>query len=112
MFHAYASNPFSFSRHHATMRERIHATSHMSELGAARVVRENTDIDPKADSMLFRKAVRLVMEAARGIKEGRRDPGCDALSDDFVYDGYTVAETVASLAVEQINETMCEALVS
>ena len=112
MFHAYASEPFSFSRHHATTRERVHAASGMSEPGAARIVRENTDIDPRVAPAIFREAVRLVMGFARGIKEGRRDLGCDALSDDFVYDGYTVAETVASLAVEQINETMCEALVS
>ena len=112
MFHAYASSPFPFSRHHATMRERVHAANLMSAPGAARAVREHTDISSENDPALFREAVLLVMEAARDIKEGRRDLDCDALSDDFVYDGYTVAETVASLAVEQINETMCEAAVS
>ena len=112
MLHSYSSHPFSFGFHHATMRERVEAARYTNRRGATQLVLEHIDVAPDADARLVRDAADIVARLARGIKEGRRNDRHDSLSEDFVYDGFTVAETLASMAVDHINEVMVEAMCS
>lgn len=106
MFSSYASKPFPFSYHHATLRERVRAARYMSEAEATAVILGYTDI-PQGDAPLFRQAVGIVTEDARDIKEATEGSYLD-----LVWDGFTVEETLAQRVVETINEGLCEAMVS
>lgn len=106
MFHSYASKPFQFSSHHATLRERIRAARYMSESEARKVVAEYTDI-PQEDDCLFRHAVAVVVDGARNVKEAREGGYLD-----LIWDGFSVEEVLAQRAVEAVNEVLAEAMAS
>lgn len=110
MFVSYATTPFPFSYHHATLRERVHAARYASEEEARRIVAEYTNVS-EANGNLFRHAVAVVIESAKDIKEARCDSGGEC-PYDYVWDGWSVEETLAQRAIDSLNETLFEAMVS
>lgn len=104
MFHSYSGNmAVTLESHRPTPRERVEAARYMCPDDAAGLVREMTDI-PRDGTWPFGCAVAHVRRCAGEVS--RRDP------HSFVWDGLTAAETIAALAVEAVNEALCESLAS
>jgi hypothetical protein len=103
MFCSYATDTTSMSSHKATVKERVQAARYQSRDMAEHIIDNLTSIG-RANPFLYDHAVACVQELAGDYQRG--------VGFGYVRDGMTVAEQLAALAVESLNETLCEAMVS
>lgn len=102
MYHAFTSATTP-STHEPTLKERVRAARYLGRDAAEAVVDDHTDI-PFEDWGAYDHAVEAVRAYASDIQARE----CYA----FVFDGLTVAEQLAILAVESVNEAISEAFAS
>lgn len=103
MFTSYASVTPSLSAHEATVKERVHAARYQDRSEAERVIDGYTNIR-RTDPFVYEHAVGCVQEYARDYQQG--------IGFTYVWDGFTIAEQLAQLAVESMNEIVVEAMMS
>lgn len=103
MFTSYASVTPSFSAHEATLKERICAARYQDRNAAEQVINDYTNIR-STDSFVYEHAVGCVQEYARDYQRG--------VGFTYVWDGLTIAEQLAQLVVESMNEVLAEAMMS
>lgn len=103
MFTSYVAGAPSLSAHKATVKERVQAARYVSRDEAEYVIDSLTNIG-RANPCLYDDAVASVQECARDYQKG--------IGFAYIRDGMTVAEQLASLVVESVNEGICEAMVS
>ena len=107
-----AYDPSSFSYHHASIKERVVAARYAGEAQACDVINLYTNI-PKEDVWAYRHAVACVQSDAKGMQEAKRDEHEHGRCYiDIIMDGLSVEEQLAKMAVESVNETIYEAMVS
>lgn len=105
-----AYDPSSFSYHHASIKERVMAARYANEAQARGVIDLYTNI-PQKDVWAYRHAVACVQSDAKGMQEAKQDVHGRCYID-IIMDGLSVEEQLAKMAVESVNETICEAMVS
>lgn len=113
MFVSYASeayDPTSLNCHHASIRERVQAARYIGEREARYVIDRYTNI-PKSEGRIYDHAVAVVQSSARDMQEAKKD-ATGWCPYDIIWDGLSVPEQLAQVAVESVQEALFEAMVS